>query len=110
MLGTKTYIGNRDVEVIYLYLNGNLENFETFKRKIRNIATMYHGSLVYKDEDKLLKAFKESFPEYFQRRDFMTLSELIAVIPIVDDEELAFKAAKSKFPGIDRNKQNYYDD
>ena len=109
-IGTKTFIGNSDVEKIYIYLNGSLSNFETFKRKIRNLASEYYGNLVYKDEGKLLKAFKESFPEYFKRRDFMTLSELIAVIPILDDEELAFKTAKSKFPGMDRNKPNYYDD
>lgn len=108
--GTKTFIENADVRAIYLHVNGHLRNFERFKEKIRSLATVYNGKLVYKDENELFKAFKENFPEYFQTRNLNNLSELISLVPVEDDEDLAFRAAKRRFPGMDRNNPNYYDD
>ena len=108
--GTKTFIGNADVRAIYLQVNGTPRNFERFKEKIHGLATMYKGKLIYKDENELFKAFKESFPEYFQTRNLNNLSELISLVHVEDEEDLAYRAVKRVFPGMDRNNPKYYDD
>lgn len=84
-IGVGTFIENNDVQIIYLYVNGSLKQFNSFKEKIRDIASFYEGRLVYKDEDKLLEAFKKYFKEYFSRREINTLTELIETINLKDD-------------------------
>ena len=84
-IGIGTFIENNDVAIIYLYVNGSLKHFNAFKEKIRGIASFYKGRLVYKDEEKLLEAFKKNFKEFFSRREFNTLNELIAVINLKND-------------------------
>ena len=108
--GTKTFIENMDVKVIYLHVKGNLNNFESFKKQIRYLATEYNGKYIYKDENKLFEAFRKAFPEYFQTRDLKNLSELISLVHVEDYESLAFRFARRRFPAMRKKGEDYYYD